>query len=346
MRQAAAMPNEPSGPLQVPEMGLYRITPGDRLDISMQGTDHTDPGIAKLFRTRVSRSGTVNLPFGDPIKVGDLDLESAEQAIHDALVPSAFVERQFKLVVQIDVAEFNPTTVTVYGAVSRPGPVGLRNDRRSVVFALAASGITPSASGIVHVRSVRGRDHDRTYNLHVSDDLQRSLTATPLESGDIVIAEHAAPNVVYFTGLLNGGGQLVFAPGQPITFLQALAAAGGRDPITDPIDGTLVRTMPDGTRIRVALDLKAIERGDEPDFVLEPHDLVMVPHTFRTRMLEFLNQTLVFRAGATAVVNYDPLVEQRFDEQLNVLHKQSGNGFSNNAVGIPSFFPPVPGALP
>ncbi len=329
--------------LALPEITRYRLVAGDKIAITILGMDDLDPTVPTTLDLRVQREGTLKLPYGLEVAVADLELEDAERAIHDALVPRYFKE----LVVTVQVEEYMTTTVIVYGAVMQPGPLALRDNQRSVLYALfGPGGFSAAASGVVKVQSIRGREHNATYDVRNPADLRRALTAPSLESGDIIVAETERPNIVYFTGLLNGGGPIAFTAGEPVTFLQALAAAGGRDPITDPIEGILRRKLPTGDEVEVELPLKELEKGKEPNFEMRPGDLVMVPHTFRTRALEFLNQSIRFSAGASATVNYDPLTEDRFDRQLDTQDAATGAFSSPGLTGLPDFFTPAFPAAP
>jgi hypothetical protein len=194
----------------------------------------------------------------------------------------------------------------------------------------------------VQVKSARGEEYDAFYDLRTPAGVQQAASAPPLESGDVVIAEAETASTVYFTGLLAGGGPVAFTAGDPVSFLQAMAMSGGRDPITDPNFGLLRRKLDTGEVVEVELKLKDLEEGREPDFMMAAGDLVTVPHTWRTRLWEFVNQSVRFSAGASTSVNYDPLTQDRFDRQLDqTVNRNGGNFAAPSLVGLPNFFSPA-----
>jgi hypothetical protein len=57
--------------------------------------------------------------------------------------------------------------------------------------------------------------------------------------------------------------------------------------------------MPDGHDVHVRLDLDRIAMGADPNIELAAGDILWVPHTLETRILEFVNRNFFLRAGAS-----------------------------------------------
>ena len=81
--------------------------------------------------------------------------------------------------------------------------------------------------------------------------------------------------------------------------------------------------MPNGKDAHVKLDLTRIASGRDPNLVLEPGDILWVPHTFDTRIQEFIAQNIFLRGGITATYTVTGL------EFMNRSNLQSFRGGSS-----------------
>ena len=66
-------------------LGPYKVGPADVLTVTVTPADRT-AGIPSV-RVRVNSGGTVELPMAGKVKVGDMTLEGAEEAVRQAYVP-------------------------------------------------------------------------------------------------------------------------------------------------------------------------------------------------------------------------------------------------------------------
>ncbi len=295
----AAEVAELSPPIAVDEyLTTYRVGSGDVLNVTMTGLD--GPTLSSSFRARVDHAGRVDLPLVGEIDVVGKDEANVEDAIKAAYVPQIVRE----LTVNVEVATFETTNVVVTGAAETPGLVPLRRTERNLLYAVAAAGgVSSGASGRVSVSRVREPGVIESFNLTDPSGLAQSLTAGPLLSGDIVTIEAARPNTVFVGGLVNRPGQQFFATGVPYTLLQVIASAGGLRSDVLPRIGNLIRRMPDGSDVRVKLDLDRIKRGDDPNIVVSAGDILWIPDTWDTRLQDFVNRNLFIRAGFS--LNYN-----------------------------------------
>lgn len=305
----------------------YRVGPGDVIVLTLQGIDL---GVPSPLRARVNRSGQITLPTVGPIAVAGKELEDVEVAIHKAFVPS--VVRDMTAVV--DVESFQATHALVLGAVTAPGLIPLRRTDSNVLHAIAqAGGVSQSASGRVTLRRVNKPMGTMSFNLTDPRELEKALGQDPLEDGDIVEVEAAEPNTVYVGGLVNVVGPQTYPPGVRLTYLQVLAAAGG--PRTDifPKWGTLIRRMPDGREIQVRLDLTRLASGGDDNFRMAGGDILWVPHTLSTRVQEWVNRNIFFRAGAAANVTYNV-------SGIEYMNRQSQQSGGSSQGSLESAFDP------
>ncbi len=306
----------------------FRIAPGDILTLHITGLSENYE--ESVVRTRVHVDGKIDLPLVGRLDVHGLDLESAERAIVGAYVPK-FVH---DLSVFIEVTGSRQTTVFVSGAAIKRGLVKLPRNQRNVLYALQkAGGYGPGSAMRVRVVPVRASQPPEVFDLNNPNDLRRALTARPLESGDMVIVEPANFNAVYAMGLVNNPGPIEIPPGSQLTVSQILAAAGGTVEFLAPEEATLWRTLPDGRRVRVRIDLAAIGQGEQADLALRAGDVLEVPHTAKTLLRRWaIDNIQIGPFGVQSV--YDPLLEMRSRKLANT---NSGNGFFSNifnAVGL------------
>ncbi len=276
------------------KLGPYRLGPGDVLAVNVTPAEQAAP--VPPTQVRVSPKGTVELPLVGALEVAGLTLEQAEERIHTAYVPD--FHRQASVFVQL--VEAMPTRVMVIGAVAAPGLVELRRTERNLLYAVVqAGGASPAGSGRVTLQRLADPSNAVTLNIRDPEGLRKALSLDPLENGDIVVVHAATPNTIYVNGLVNSVYPQVYPPGTDVTVLQALAAAGGLRMDLWPREATLIRRVDDQDYF-VRLDLKKIYKGLEPNIELQAGDILMVPHTWDTRLEEWAARNLYIRAGAAA----------------------------------------------
>ena len=80
---------------------------------------------------------------------------------------------------------------------------------------------------------------------------------------------------VYVSGYVGRPGPVSIPPEETLTLGRALAMAGGVLPRGNRSDVTIKRTR-DGSPLVISKDVRRIDDGDEPDFVLEDEDQIYV----------------------------------------------------------------------
>jgi polysaccharide export outer membrane protein len=96
-----------------------------------------------------------------------------------------------------------------------------------------------------------------------------------IKPGDII---HVPADVVgefCITGNVVHGGYINMT-GRPMTLKQAIAAAGGLSPMAWPQYCEVVRRIGPKKEEIVMVDLGKIARGEQPDFLIKPNDLINV----------------------------------------------------------------------
>lgn len=323
-REQAARDALPTGTFNLDSyLGPYKVGPGDVLSIGMTGADGVPLFPPAL--SRLDKDGNIDLPAVGKVSVLDRELFDVEDTILLAYIPAVYRDAAC----HVDLVSNETTDVVVLGAVSLPGIVQLRRSERNLLFAIiGAGGASTTASGSATLRRIRRPSEEITLNLRDPVEVQAAVALDPLEHGDIIMVHAAQPNNMYVGGLVVRSGTQMANPGTSINILQALAAAQGLVTEVYPSEGTLIRRLPDGTDAHVKLDLKRIQRGEDPNFMLAAGDILWVPETFGTRVIDFLNRNIFLRAGASANYNWSA---------------RDGN-FSNN--NIDDTFDPFGGLVP
>lgn len=298
--------------------GPYRVGSGDIIGLTVLGSEGAP--LFPVIQTRVDRNGEVDLPLVGATAVADMELQDVEKAIHKKYVPGVVRE----CVVHAVLVAPETTNVLVVGAVTAPGLVPLRRTERNLLHAIVgAGGVTELASGMATLRRIRRVEEITTVNLTDAVQLAGALALDPLEPGDIVYVHAANPNIVYIGGLVNRPSTQTYPSGTERNILQALAAAGGVRTDVFPREGTLIRRMPDGKDVYVKLSLNRLATGKDPNIALAAGDILWVPETVGTRVQDWVNRNVFFRAGATVTYSATGV------EYLNRPAQQSGGASSN-----------------
>ncbi|MCH7701698.1 MAG: polysaccharide biosynthesis/export family protein [Planctomycetes bacterium] len=300
------------------QLGPYKVGPGDELTVTLTGADATPlfpPTIA-----RVNREGRIDLPLVGAIDVNGMELEDIDHTIRDAYVPAVLKD----VAAHVSLYATEATEVLVVGAVTAPGLVPLRRTERNLLFAIVgAGGASDLATGEVTLQRLRQPGETLSLDLTNPMELRAALALEPLADGDILTVHAAAPNTIFVGGLVNAPQPQAYPPGVQISILQALAASGGLRTDVYPREGTLIRRMPNGQDVHVKLDLKRIGNGRDPNILLAGGDILWVPETLETRIQDWINRNIFFRAGVSVNYNVTGI------EYLNRRSQQSRLGGGN-----------------
>lgn len=287
------------------ELQPYHVGPGDVLVATFTGLE--GPYSQTTLQLRVHEDGTVMLPLVGRLEVSGLDLKGVEEKLYEAHVPN-YVK---SMSVYVDIGGPETTTVMVVGAASQTGLVRLKRNERNVIYALSrAVAFSDMGSGRVVVKPADPSRPELSYDLTDVNDLRRALVGPRLNSGDMIVVEPAAPSVIYVTGLVNAPGPISVPKDGKLMLSRVVAAAGGLRDFLEPEEATIWRQMPDGDQVRAKVPLLDVMSGKVADIALKPGDLLDVPHTPKTRALEWVAANVRLGPfGVTAM--YDPVADRR-----------------------------------
>jgi polysaccharide biosynthesis/export protein len=299
------------------------IQPGDVLDVSMV-TDY-----AKLATTttpiRVAADGSVSIPLVGAVAVGGLEIEQAEREINAQSIARGIFRSPS---ITVTMKQCRVRTVTVVGAVVKPGVQGLPRGSTSLLAALvAAGGLTKDAGAQVEIRhtDLRRSPVDRlplAQQPRAADSVVAASHQTPLSgapspptstysvdllaaaAGDIVVPELSDGDVVHVRkrtlppvhviGLVQRPGEFPYPTDREIRVLDALALAGG---VSNPAAERLIviRQLQGAAKpSQIAVSLQNAKSGPD-NITLAPGDTVTVEHTAATTVVEIFKT--VFHVG-------------------------------------------------
>lgn len=294
------------------------IQPGDVLEVTMIND------FAKLTTTvtpiRVADDGTIVVPLVGKLLVGGMAMEQAEQTINSESIARGIFRNPS---VTLTMKQCRVQTVTVTGAVNKPGPHELPRGSTSLMAALlAAEGLSKEAGTEVEIRRTDSRraiqameqamGADGTalpvaYNQPmplevIRVDLKSASTGAikipDLHDGDVVhVAKRTLPPV-YVMGLVTKPGSFPYPPNQEIRVLDALALAGGvSNPVAEEI--LVIRRLPGAKEpARIAVSLQAAKNGED-NVQLAPGDTVSVERTAATAAVDVIQMFFRFSFGST-----------------------------------------------
>ena len=95
-----------------------------------------------------------------------------------------------------------------------------------------------------------------------------------IRPGDTVNVPNIEPGEFYMYGHVNRPGVYALT-GRKVTLKQAVAAAGGLDPVAIPRRCDLIRRI-GNTEVTVQVDLQRVFDGEQPDIFLKPNDMLNI----------------------------------------------------------------------
>jgi len=262
----------------------YRIGSGDVLSVSVFGR----PQLSR-DALRVDGNGTIRLPLiEDEVKaVCKTESELAQE------IAGRYLKYLKNPRVEVYIKEFNSKPVAIMGAVTNPGQFQLKSPIRLLELLALAGGPTEKAGEEIFVaRAERAAVCGNTDNLqareisayHLKSVVAGEVSANPyINPGEVVTLKEAEQ--VYVVGnVLRPMGILLK---KPITLTQALAIAGGLLPDTKKENVRVVRRASENEMKQIiVVDLKAIEKQQAADMVLQPDDIIDVPVNGSKRALK------------------------------------------------------------
>lgn len=290
----------------------YRIGPQDLLEISVFQAPELSPTV------RVSGSGEISLPLLGAVQAAGLTPKTLEFVLQELLRRTYMKDPH----VSVFVREMQSHSVSVFGAVKKPGVLqigtpktlvevlsmaeGLAEDAGDTVIVMRGAGLpgtTPSAPDGRLAETIptdRSTVETNLKSLLESGDTRYNLVVYP---GDVVKVARAG--VVYVEGEVKKPGGFMLKTNENISLLQAVALAEGLTRTASRSHTRIMRTdQVTGARTEIPINLDKILAGGLADPILRPKDIVFIPNSSAKSALYGSTQGIVAVVGSAAVYRW------------------------------------------
>ncbi|MGA3169836.1 MAG: SLBB domain-containing protein [Chthoniobacteraceae bacterium] len=263
-------------PTTGPENDL--ILPGDNLEVFVV-EDASFNG-----RYQVRRGGYIIMPSVGRIPVAGKTMSGAETEVRRALETSQLTHATV-MVEKVEGSDIETGPVIfLSGEFRNPRPFRIPPGTKATVVnvILSCGGVTDRAD-LTRVRVMRIVENKSVVE---EENVQSILNGTGLTSdltlndGDILLIPSGATNLIYVTGRVGRQGAQALHDGDRLTVFSAILNAGGFARFADLKKVYVLREAPDGTKIRIPVNIVAIQHGRAPDLPLIENDIVVVPEKF------------------------------------------------------------------
>ena len=291
---------QPAPAIQPANDSVYRIGPGDVLDIRV----YNKPQLAR-DAVRVEGTGMIRMPLIE----ADIQAACKTESELAKEISTRYAKYYKNLHVDVFIKEYHSKQVAIIGAVNDQSRFELQRRVRLLELLTYAKGPSPRAGQTINIvhgqmssicQASEGEDLNKTFSSYrLSDTLRGDPIANPyLEAGDIVTLPEA--DQVYVVG--NVFTPISIALKEPVTLSNAIAMAGGLKQDTKKDKIRIVRQEPGSTtKKEIIVDLGAIEKHRADDPVLEANDIIDVPTSAGKSFLRSLFQGVVPGVGQLPV---------------------------------------------
>jgi polysaccharide export outer membrane protein len=309
----------------------YRIGPEDLIEISVYGAPDLS-GVA-----RVAAEGSISVPLVGIVQAAGLTPNELESVLGKLLRQTYMKDPH----VSVFVKEVESHSVSVFGAVEKPGVFQIRSTKSLIEVLSMAQGLAADAGDTViimrHTRTTPpaipedpipppdaasnpagGGAEGRTSlvnpdavsgNKSIDINLRDLLsTGDPrynalVYPGDVVTVTRAG--VVYVVGEVNKPGGYVLKTNQNISVLQAIALAEGETHTASGKRARIIRTDEiTGGRTEIPIDLNKIFASHAPDPLLHAKDIVFVPNNAGKAVLYHSTQGIIATLSSAAIYRW------------------------------------------
>jgi len=222
-------------------------------------------------KTTVGDDGRITMPLLGKFEVSGLTPSDLEARLKTML--EKYINKPD---VSVTVLEAHSKPISVIGAVTRPGPVGITGNISLIQAITQAGGLANGYGRSLYV--LRTAANGLTEQIAIDiDDLMvngNSDVNIPLRANDVINIPIESMINVYVLGEVMKPGKVQFRSSQRPTLLQALAEAGGP---TDRASRTALLKRTNETK---SLNYLRIVDGRSPDVVLQDGDTIYLKGSF------------------------------------------------------------------
>jgi protein involved in polysaccharide export with SLBB domain len=237
---------------------VYRIGPGDILDVRLTDTASTQP---TLFT--ISPSGLLEHPdLSAPLPSAGFTVEEITSRIEDDLKRRSSTKHAN---VSVAVNEYVSHTILVSGLVKEPGTKILKREAIPLYVVVADAQPLPEADLVTVLRNESNENY-------VIDLLKPSEMNMLVRPADVITVQTNPQQFFYVGGEVKSPGEKSFRRG--LTLTQAIIAAGGL--AKNSKEARLARDNGKGFLVLSRYKLKDIDSGKVPDPLVQPGDRITI----------------------------------------------------------------------
>ena len=265
----------------------YLLGPTDELAVKAAGMGEDAKGKEKdAIPVRIDPAGNIDVLMVGTVRAGGLTVSELRAQL---------TERFRKYIrdpkVTVEVAKFRNQTVTVIGAVDKPGAQEVEGPRRLLDLIALAGGLSKTAGTKITITRYQesgtlplpGARQDLGAGCMIGEvDIARlTAKADPADniivrSGDVVSV--AVADLIYVVGEVNQPGGYTVDSHTKVTLMNALAMAGGPKVTASTSGAFVLRLTGEGNRReRIHPEVTKIMNGKAPDILLQSNDVLVVP---------------------------------------------------------------------
>lgn len=283
----------------------YKVGAEDLLVVDVLGQE----GLKRELR--VNGQGQISMPLVGVISVAGLSTRQIEDRLRQAYGTEYLRNPQ----VNVEVKEFHHQRVALTGAVMKPGYYDIIGPRSLLEVLSMAGGLGnkpgPEAGDVVYVIKKQDASDPRTTTVRAFApqtkttviNLQRLFSGQAselnlmVENGDVVYVPFAGN--AYVLGAVKKPTNVTVKDN--LSLSQAIAMAGGIDPLYATYNIAIMRFDEQGRPIRVEANLKDITSGKEADIPIKDNDAIVVQEGELKTKLWVIRQLLPIPSGGYAI---------------------------------------------
>src|SRR3954447_26456233 len=264
---AAAQTQVPPGMLgdSAPSASDAPIGPRDYIEVKV----FQDPTLNT--KMTVSDDGRITMPLLGKVEVSGLTPAELETRIQ-TMLEAKYIN---KADVSVAVLEAGSKPISVIGAVTRPGRIGITGGISLIQAITQAGGLASGYGRTLYV--LRTASNGLTEQIAVDiDDLMVNGNPDlnlPLRANDVINVPIDSSINIYVLGEVMHPGSVQFRRSQTPTLLQALAAAGG--PTDRASKRVILKRVVSGAEKTFHYDFRKIINGRQDDIVLQDGDRIV-----------------------------------------------------------------------
>lgn len=274
--------------VKAPKRESLLIGPGDLLHITVM----REPELEQ--KVRVLDSGDVTLPL-----IGDVHVAGVDPAAASALIAAKYLAGDYLKHpnVSVFVEEYATQPVSVLGQVEKPGTYKITTPRTLLDLLAMAGGLTPIADRHIMIErgpGVKQREERVFLSNHSDDALMANVTIDP---GDTILVPKAG--IVYVLGDVGRPGGYPMENESRMTVLQAVALAAGVNRTANEKQARVIHNV-NGEIDEEPLPLRKIEKGEAPDELLQPNDVIYIPFSLAKNIV--MGTSAIMASASSALI--------------------------------------------